>query len=84
MKFANESKAYRSARNRLLSAEKALRRKIEAVAALRRKLPAGGERRPGKRLGEVEELLEGVGADHAALVKQALHGRVGAGKRAGV
>lgn len=42
MNFPNESKAYRSARNKLLGAEKALRRKIEAVAALRRRLPAGG------------------------------------------
>ncbi len=43
MKFPNESKSYRLARNKLLSAEKALRSKVEAVAALRRKLPAGGE-----------------------------------------
>ncbi len=42
MKFPNESKAYRVARNRLLSAEKALRKNVEAVAALRRELPAGG------------------------------------------
>jgi predicted dithiol-disulfide oxidoreductase (DUF899 family) len=42
MNFPNESKSYRAARNRLLSAEKALRRKTEQVAALRRKLPAGG------------------------------------------
>jgi predicted dithiol-disulfide oxidoreductase (DUF899 family) len=42
MKFPNESKSYRSARNKLLSAEKALRRKVEAVAAQRRKLPQGG------------------------------------------
>ena len=42
MKFPNESKAYRASRNRLLSAEKALRKKVEAVSALRRKLPAGG------------------------------------------
>ena len=42
MIFPNESKAYRSARNRLLNAEKVLRRKVEAVAALRRKLPQGG------------------------------------------
>ncbi len=42
MNFPNESKAYRSARNKLLGAEKALRSKAEAVAALRRKLPAGG------------------------------------------
>jgi predicted dithiol-disulfide oxidoreductase (DUF899 family) len=42
MKFPNESRGYRAARDRLLSAEKALRKKVEAVAALRRKLPAGG------------------------------------------
>jgi predicted dithiol-disulfide oxidoreductase (DUF899 family) len=42
MEFPNESVAYRKARNRLLTAEKALRKKVEAVAALRRKLPQGG------------------------------------------
>lgn len=42
MNFPNESSAYRSARNKLLNAEKVLRRKVEAVAALRRKLPQGG------------------------------------------
>ena len=42
MKFPNESKSYRAARNKLLGAEKALRRKVEAVAALRRTLPRGG------------------------------------------
>jgi len=42
MKFPNESKAYRAARKKLLSAEVALRKKTEQVAALRRKLPAGG------------------------------------------
>lgn len=42
MNFPNESKTYRLARSRLLSAEKALRRKVEMVAALRRKLPPGG------------------------------------------
>jgi predicted dithiol-disulfide oxidoreductase (DUF899 family) len=42
MDFPNESKTYRAARNRLLSAEKALRKKVEAVAALRRRLPQGG------------------------------------------
>jgi predicted dithiol-disulfide oxidoreductase (DUF899 family) len=42
MKFPNEGKAYRVARDKLLRAEIALRKKIEAVAALRRKLPAGG------------------------------------------
>ncbi|MDH3319120.1 MAG: DUF899 family protein [Betaproteobacteria bacterium] len=43
MKFPNETKPYRSARNRLLRAETALRRQVEKVAALRRKLPAGGK-----------------------------------------
>jgi predicted dithiol-disulfide oxidoreductase (DUF899 family) len=43
MKFPNESKTYRSVRNRVLAAEKALRKKAEAVAALRRKLPQGGQ-----------------------------------------
>ena len=42
MKFPNEGKSYRAARNKLLAAEMALRGKIEAVAALRRKLPMGG------------------------------------------
>jgi predicted dithiol-disulfide oxidoreductase (DUF899 family) len=42
MKFPNEGKAYRIARDKLLRAEIALRKKIEGVAALRRKLPAGG------------------------------------------
>src|SRR5690349_19032931 len=43
VKFPNESKQYRSARNALLDAELALRKQVEQVAALRRKLPAGGE-----------------------------------------
>lgn len=42
MRFPNENKAYRTAREKLLSAELKLRRDIEKVAALRRKLPAGG------------------------------------------
>lgn len=41
--FPNETSEYRQARNRLLSEEIELRRKIEQVAALRRSLPAGGE-----------------------------------------
>jgi predicted dithiol-disulfide oxidoreductase (DUF899 family) len=40
--FPNESRAYRTARDKLLLAEKALRRKTAAVAELRRGLPAGG------------------------------------------
>ena len=42
MKFPNESRAYRTARNKLLAKEKSLRQEVEAVAALRRKLPPGG------------------------------------------
>ncbi len=42
MNFPTEGKAYRAARNKLLGAEKALRKTAEAVAALRRRLPAGG------------------------------------------
>ena len=41
--FPNESKRYRTARNKLLKAELALRKQIEKTAALRRKLPAGGD-----------------------------------------
>ena len=37
-----ESAEYRSARNKLLTEEMALRRQVESVAALRRALPAGG------------------------------------------
>src|SRR5689334_19017531 len=45
IRFPNESKQYRTARNKLLDAELALRRQIEALAAERRKLPPGGEAR---------------------------------------
>ena len=41
--FPNESPAYRKARNKLLTAEMDLRRRVEAVAKLRRSLPLGGE-----------------------------------------
>ena len=40
--FPGESAEYRSARNKFLTEEVALRRQIESVAALRRALPAGG------------------------------------------
>ena len=40
--FPNESPAYRSARNALLDAEKALHQQVIAVASLRQKLPPGG------------------------------------------
>ncbi|MGQ0546788.1 MAG: DUF899 family protein [Betaproteobacteria bacterium] len=43
MKFPNEMPEYRKARDRLLEAEKSLRRHVDEVAALRRKLPSGGE-----------------------------------------
>lgn len=42
MRFPNENKTYRSARDKLLRAEMELRLRLEKVAALRRKLPAGG------------------------------------------
>ena len=42
MRFPGESQAYREARDRLLEAERALRRQAESVAELRRALPQGG------------------------------------------
>ena len=42
MRFPGESKRYRESRNRLLEAERDLRRHVEKVAAMRRKLPLGG------------------------------------------
>lgn len=41
-RFPGESKAYRTAREKLLRAEMELRRHTEQVAAMRRKLPLGG------------------------------------------
>lgn len=43
VRFSGETPAYRKARDKLLEAERDLRRQTEAVAALRRKLPLGGE-----------------------------------------
>lgn len=43
VRFPGESKAYRTARDKLLDAEIELRRAIESVAAQRRSLPIGGE-----------------------------------------
>ena len=42
-RLPNESQDYRSARDKLLAEENALREQIERVATLRRQLPAGGE-----------------------------------------
>ena len=42
-RFPGESRAYRTARNKLLDAELKLRKRVEQVAALRRKLPPGGK-----------------------------------------
>jgi len=42
VRFSQESAQYRTARDRLLDVEVALRRQIEQVAALRRQLPLGG------------------------------------------
>jgi predicted dithiol-disulfide oxidoreductase (DUF899 family) len=41
MRFPGEAARYRTARNRLLEAERDLRRQVEKVAAMRRKLPLG-------------------------------------------
>jgi predicted dithiol-disulfide oxidoreductase (DUF899 family) len=43
IRFPGESPSYRTARNKLLAAEVALRGKTEDVAALRRKMPLGGK-----------------------------------------
>lgn len=43
IKFPNETKEYRAARNALLEAEINLRSAVEAVARMRRQLPAGGK-----------------------------------------
>jgi predicted dithiol-disulfide oxidoreductase (DUF899 family) len=43
MRFPGETTRYRAARNRLLEAERDLRRRVEKVAVLRRKLPLGGQ-----------------------------------------
>jgi predicted dithiol-disulfide oxidoreductase (DUF899 family) len=42
-RLPNETPAYRKARDKLLAAERDLRKRVETVAALRRKLPQGGE-----------------------------------------
>lgn len=41
MRFPGETARYRTARNKLLEAERDLRRQVEKVAAMRRKLPLG-------------------------------------------
>ena len=43
LRYPNENKAYRDARDALLKDEKELADKIKAVAEKRRKLPPGGE-----------------------------------------
>jgi predicted dithiol-disulfide oxidoreductase (DUF899 family) len=42
IRFPRETSRYRTARNRLLEAERDLRRQVEKVAVMRRKLPLGG------------------------------------------
>ena len=42
LRYPNENKAYRDARDALLKEERELADKIKAVAEKRRKLPAGG------------------------------------------
>ena len=43
LRYPNESKAYRDARDALLKDERELADKVKAVAEKRRKLPPGGE-----------------------------------------
>jgi len=43
VRFPGESASYRAARDKLLAAERDLRRQVEQVAQLRRNLPLGGE-----------------------------------------
>ena len=43
LRFPGESARYRESRNRLLEAERDLRRRVEKVAAMRRRLPLGGK-----------------------------------------
>jgi predicted dithiol-disulfide oxidoreductase (DUF899 family) len=43
LRYPNESKKYRSAREALLKEERALVKKVKSVAAKRRRLPLGGE-----------------------------------------
>jgi predicted dithiol-disulfide oxidoreductase (DUF899 family) len=43
MRFPGETTRYRAARDRLLLAERDLRRRVEKVAVMRRKLPLGGQ-----------------------------------------
>jgi predicted dithiol-disulfide oxidoreductase (DUF899 family) len=43
IRFPGETSRYRAARNRLLTAERDLRRKVERVAEMRRALPVGGK-----------------------------------------
>jgi predicted dithiol-disulfide oxidoreductase (DUF899 family) len=43
VQFPGESARYRAARNKLLAAERDLRKQVESVARMRRKLPLGGK-----------------------------------------
>jgi predicted dithiol-disulfide oxidoreductase (DUF899 family) len=43
LRYPNENKAYRDARDALLKEERELADKVKAVAEKRRKLPSGGE-----------------------------------------
>lgn len=53
-RLPNESQEYRSARDKLLAEENALREQIERVAALRRQLPAGGEIKENYEFEEID------------------------------
>lgn len=61
-RLPNESQDYRSARDKLLAEENALREQIERVAALRRQLPVGGEIKEDY---EFEEIDLADGSSHS-------------------
>jgi predicted dithiol-disulfide oxidoreductase (DUF899 family) len=61
LRYPNENKAYRDARDALLKEERELADKVKAVAEKRRKLPSGGELKEDyvfQSAGGAEELSE--------------------------
>jgi predicted dithiol-disulfide oxidoreductase (DUF899 family) len=61
LRYPNENKAYRDARDALLKEERELADKVKAVAEKRRKLPPGGELKEDyvfQSAGGAEELSE--------------------------
>lgn len=62
VRFPGETARHRAARNRVLQAERELRRQVERVAAMRRQLPLGA-RVPEDYV--FEETVGGIAAEHA-------------------